>query len=92
MNPRSEKVDNSMAKYNIIGQISILAAMGYLTDVDKNLMSEKGYSIVTGNVGTMNAEKVFVAIKTATKREGIIINTYREVYALFYACLEVFTG
>ena len=50
-------------KYNTIGQISILAAMGYLTDVDKNLMPEKGYSIITGNVGTMNAEKVFAAIR-----------------------------
>lgn len=81
-----------MIKYNTIGQISILAAMGYLTDVDKNLMPEKGYSIVTGNVGTMNAEKVFAAIETAARREGLIINTYREAYALFHECLEVFTG
>lgn len=75
-----------------IGQVSVLSAMGYLLESEKRRLSERGYGIVTGSVGTMNAEKVFAAIETAAKRESLINGSYREEHALYHASLEAFAG
>ncbi len=81
-----------MIRNHKIGQISILSAMGYLSENEKQRLSTMGYFIISGSVGTMNAEKVFAAIETAAKRESLIDNSYREEHALYHASLEAFTG
>lgn len=81
-----------MLKELKIGQVAILAAMGYLPEREKPTLTGQGYSICTGRVGTMNAEKVIAAIETAAKREGIISDLYRDEHSLYHAALEALAG
>ncbi|HWR40189.1 MAG TPA: HutP family protein [Patescibacteria group bacterium] len=51
-----------------------------------------GYRCYKGKVGSMDSAKIFAAIETAAKREGLINNPYREEHALYHSILEAYHG
>lgn len=79
---------------NRIGKIALCLAMAGEEQEQKLIAkaNAQGYEVCRGRVGSMEAEKIFAAVETAAKREGIISNTYREEHALYHATLEAFHG
>lgn len=53
---------------------------------------ECGYKLYKGKVGSMDSAKIFAAIETAAKREGLINDQYREEHALYHSILEAYHG
>ncbi|WP_312521934.1 HutP family protein [Anaerospora sp.] len=53
---------------------------------------ECGYKLYKGRVGSMDSAKIFAAIETAAKREGLINDQYREEHALYHCILEAYHG
>ena len=53
---------------------------------------EKGYKLLKGHAGSMNAGKIFAAVETAVTREEMIGETYHEEHALYHAISEAFYG
>ncbi|VBB07364.1 hut operon regulatory protein hutp [Lucifera butyrica] len=51
-----------------------------------------GYKVYKGKVGSMDSAKIFAAITTAAKREGLINDRYREEHALYHSILEAYHG
>lgn len=52
-----------------------------------------GFRVVTGRVGSMEAQKVVAAIETACRREGLVrADAYRDEHALYHAILEALQG
>lgn len=54
--------------------------------------AQAGYRVVTGQVGSMNLEKVIAAIETATWREGLASPEYPEAHALYHSILDALHG
>jgi len=52
----------------------------------------KGYKLIKGHAGSMNASKIFAAVETAVCREKMIGETYHEEHALYHAISEAFYG
>ena len=53
---------------------------------------DKGYQLIKGHAGSMNASKIFAAVETAVCREEMIGETYHEEHALYHAISEAFYG
>ena len=53
---------------------------------------EKGYQLLKGHAGSMNAGKIFAAVETAVIREKMIGDSYHEEHALYHAISEAFNG
>lgn len=53
---------------------------------------QAGYRVVTGQVGSMNLEKVIAAIETAVWREQLSSPDYPEAHALYHAILDALHG
>lgn len=53
---------------------------------------EKGYKVYKGRVGSMDSAKIFAAIETAAKKEGLIKDIYREEHAIYHSALEAYSG
>lgn len=76
-----------------IGKIALTLAIS-----DKNqdkiikAYGEKGYKLIKGHAGSMNASKIFAAVETAVCREKMIDETYHEEHALYHAISEAFYG
>lgn len=80
---------------NNICKLAIKIAMA--EDDEKNRLikmgKEKGNKICIGKVGTMNAEKIFSAVMTATKREEMWdTNSFHQEHSLYDAILEALSG
>jgi len=81
-----------------------LAKIGKLTisllisseEEEKELLkkvSNFGYKICIGKVGTMKSNEIIAAIETAAKREGIFhADNYREEHALYHTILNALRG
>ncbi len=76
-----------------IGKIAITLAVSDNREVKFiEEYQKKGYSLVKGGVGSMNAGKIFAAIETAVFRQDIIRENYHEEHALYHAISEAFSG
>jgi len=53
---------------------------------------EYGYKLYKGRVGSMDSAKIFAAVETAAKKEGLTAEHYREEHALYHAILEAYQG
>ncbi len=83
----------SEAKSTGIGKIAIsLAISDYNDDKIIELYQKKGYSLIKGHVGAMDASKIFAAVETAVFRQNIIKENYHEEHALYHAISEAFNG
>lgn len=56
------------------------------------LGQELGYKLYKGRVGSMDSAKIFAAVETASKKEGIIKANYREEHANYHSILEAYNG
>jgi hut operon positive regulator len=77
-----------------IGKLSVLLALSSQSE-EKELYDkgEKlGYKLFKGRAGSMEGEKIFAAVETASKRRGLIQNQYREEHALYHSILDAFHG
>ncbi len=76
-----------------IGKIAIsLAISDHNEDKIIELYQKKGYSLIKGQVGAMDASKIFAAVETAVFRQNIIKENYHEEHALYHAISEAFNG
>lgn len=51
-----------------------------------------GCKVLKGRVGSMDSAKIFAAIETAAKKEGLIKELYREEHSLYHTVLEAYSG
>lgn len=76
-----------------IGKIAIsLAISDHNEDKIIEVYRKKGYSLIKGQVGAMDASKIFAAVETAVFRQNIIKENYHEEHALYHAISEAFNG
>lgn len=77
-----------------IGKMAVLLVM-YPGEAEDSLCKqgrECGYRLLRGKVGSMDSAKIFAAIETAAKKEGLIDLRYREEHALYHSALEAYSG
>lgn len=76
-----------------IGRLAIMLAISDNND-DKIIdrYQKKGYKLIKGCVGSMDASKIFAAVETAVIRQNIILERYHEEHALYHAISEAFNG
>lgn len=53
---------------------------------------KNGYRVCKGRVGSMDSGKLFAAVSTAAKREGLVQDQYREEHAIYHSVLEAYNG
>ena len=78
-----------------IGKLAILIAIANEEKrqdmVDKGI--KLGFKICNGRVGTINTEKIILAILTAAKREGMYnSNSFKEQHSIYGAIMEALNG
>lgn len=77
-----------------IGKIAVLLAISTKseeTDIIKRA-AKMGYQLYKGNVGSMDSSKIFAAVETAAKKEGLINPIYREEHSVYHSILEAYTA
>jgi hut operon positive regulator len=77
-----------------LGRAAVFLVM-FSGDEEEALMKrgqECGYKMCKGKVGSMDSAKIFSAIETAARREGLIDKRYREEHALYHSVLEAYSG
>lgn len=76
-----------------IGKIAISLAISDMNE-DKIIerYQKKGYSLIKGHVGAMDASKIYAAVETAVFRHNIVRENYHEEHALYHAISEAFNG
>jgi len=77
-----------------IGKIATLMALGSDSDLKKirKRAQEEGYIVYKGCVGSMDSAKIFAAIETAAKKEGIIKPLYREEHSIYHSILDAYAA
>lgn len=75
-----------------IGKISLLFALTDNYDEMKVKYENRGYKIIRGNSGSMDAKKILAAIEVAAGREGLISDNYHDEHALYHATVEALQG
>lgn len=78
-----------------IGQVAVQIAMEKNDGRLKSLIEKAdslGYKVMTGQVGSMQMEKVIASIETGARRQGLISNVYREEHSLYHAIIEALEG
>lgn len=76
-----------------IGKLAITLAVSDSNEEKiLNHYQSKGYKLVKGHVGAMDAGKIFAAVETAVIRQKIISENYHEEHALYHAITEAFNG
>lgn len=77
-----------------IGKLAVLLVVSSGEDEQRLLKQaeEAGFKVCKGRVGSMEAEKIFAAVETAAKRNGLVQPLYREEHALYHAVLDAFHG
>lgn len=77
-----------------IGKTALLLSMASGRDEEmiRTGAREHGYKVLKGRVGSMDSAKIFAAIETAAKKEGLIKKGYREEHSLYHSVLEAYTG
>lgn len=81
-------------EFMTIGRIALLVLLYPEEEKEKLLEQAKkaGFSICMGRVGSMDSGKIFAAVSTAAKREGMIRDLYREEHAVYHSTLEAYNG
>ncbi len=72
-----------------IGKLALYLALD--NDLDRAATSAE-FRSVSGQVGSMNLEKVIAAIETAARREGLVNINYPEDHALYHSILDALQG
>lgn len=78
-----------------LGSIAIGIAIAGAGEEAEKLISEArklGYKAIRSQVGSMSMDKVIAAIETASRREGIISDTYHQEHALYHAIIDALLG
>lgn len=75
-----------------IGKITLTLALSDNYDELKDYYENKGYTIIKGNVGSMDSKKIFASIETSAYRENIIRENYHEEHQLYHAIQEALSG
>jgi len=77
-----------------IGRIAVLYAISSKSEGEAvyKKASAMGYRLYKGNVGSMDSAKIFAAVETAAKKEGLIHPIYREEHSIFHSTLEAYTA
>lgn len=76
-----------------IGKLALTLAITDDNEVKLRERYEKhGYMLLKGQVGAMDAGKIFAAVETAVIRQEIIKETYHEEHALYHAISEAFNA
>jgi len=77
-----------------IGKIAVLYAISTKSEGEEiyNKASEMGYRLYKGSVGSMDSAKIFAAVETAAKKEGLINPIYREEHSIYHSILEAYTA
>ncbi|QDR82209.1 HutP family protein [Sporomusa termitida] len=77
-----------------LGKLAILTIMsGGEDEIALKRQGEKfGYRLYKGKVGSMDSAKIFAAVETAAKKEGLIDQRYREEHALYHSVFEAYSG
>ncbi|MBP2635379.1 MAG: hutP 2 [Firmicutes bacterium] len=84
----------SVVKNSSLGKMAVLMVM-YSGEAETALQTkgrECGYVLCKGKVGSMDSAKIFAAVETAAKKEGLIDQRYREEHALYHSVLEAYHG
>lgn len=82
-------------KHNItLGKMAVLLVLHDATAEQelRQVGNSLGWRIHKGRVGSMDSAKIFAAVETAAKREGLINEQYREEHALYHSILEAYSG
>jgi len=78
-----------------LGSIAIKIAIADAGEEAEKLIREArrlGYKAIRSQVGSMSMDKVIAAIETASRREGIISDTYHQEHALYHAIIDALLG
>lgn len=77
-----------------IGKIAVLYAISTKTEGEEiyKKASKLGYRLYKGSVGSMDSAKIFAAVETAAKKEGMIHPIYREEHSIYHSILEAYTA
>ncbi len=75
-----------------IGRVAVRLALAEDADDLVKKAQASGFKVYRGQVGSMQTEKVVAAIETASRRQGLIANVYREEHALYHAIIDALTG
>jgi len=78
-----------------IGKTAIMYALanGEREEQVKEMAEKNGFRLIKGKVGSMNTEKLFAAVETASQREGLIRKDYyRDTHSLYHATLDAVIG
>jgi len=77
-----------------IGKIAILYAISTKNEGEEiyKKASDMGYRLYRGSVGSMDSAKIFAAVETAAKKEGLINPIYREEHSIYHSILEAYTA
>lgn len=77
-----------------IGKIAVLYAIGTKSEGEEiyKKASKMGYRLYRGSVGSMDSAKIFAAVETAAKKEGLIHPIYREEHSIYHSILEAYTA
>lgn len=77
-----------------LGKLALLLVLG--SEEEKNKLvkigTELGYQLYKGKVGSMDSTKIFAAVETAAKKEGLVRDTYREEHAIYHSVLEAYNA
>lgn len=83
----------------LTGDIGKIAMLTVLLRDERNeqliihRVRKQGYLVVSGQVGSMDPQKIVAAIETASKRSALIDDKlYREQHALYHAIIEALQG
>jgi hut operon positive regulator len=79
---------------NLIGKaaMQVVLAEKPLRDELTLHLAGQGYRIATGQVGSMNLDRVVAAIETAAKRESVTRADYPEEHSLYHAIIDALQG
>ncbi len=77
-----------------IGKLASLLALSSKEETDEiyKAAMDSGYKVYKGCVGSMDSAKIFAAVETAAKKEGLIKAFYREEHAIYHSILEAYTA
>ncbi|MBP2645164.1 MAG: hutP 2 [Firmicutes bacterium] len=77
-----------------LGKMAVFLVLhsGQAEDKMMAIGQDSGFRLYKGKVGSMDSAKIFAAVETAAKREGLINSQYREEHALYHSILEAYHG
>jgi len=83
-----------MLEQKTIGKIALYLALSQEGESEaiKADAIAKGYQVYKGRVGSMDSAKIFAAVETAAKKEGLIGKSYREEHSVYHSVLEAYNG